>query len=445
MNFNDESNSISVSLQNLENYCKKMERSPEQLQIEYDLTLQNYIVSSRLTGSYKKFDVQRKFLILSQAAPITNLLNTIQVIYENDPLKKIVIEAEVDDIGLVINSLKVKCYFEHSKTLDLNHALERVINSSVTAEQCNLMSVPVSSLTLNNVVDSTYRYSLTYDYHNTNHKAYREFCMNEFVEELQEITQNLNREDLIFNTNLEFSLLNREKLHFLKGVVSPKQVLDFDGESFDAHHALMILKSLNAMMSWLPKADLNEMQLKEIYSKDNKHYYQSSFLFIGTHHNRVHYEFNLTQETCNGVVNVLNNVVEHFSLLDLSNSAWNSEISVKLAINPSGVWDVKFKDYYINSLYNNDNKQISNYLAAVGEAIAPNGMIVAFNWTVDHGKTKYLKCQISFESIRESFLPMDIDKIFDAASNETFVNRRFQYMNGAYYLVHEDYSVEMRK
>ena len=72
-------------------------------------------------------------------------------------------------------------------------------------------------------------------------------------------------------------------------------------------------------------------------------------------------------------------------------------------------------------------------------------MIVAFNWTVDHGETKYLKCQISFEAIRESFSPMDIEKIFNTESNENSISRCFQYMNGSYYLVHEDYSMEIRK
>lgn len=444
MNFKEESNSISVSLRNLEDYCQTMGRSPEQLQVEYNLISKNYTVSSRLTGSYKGIDVHRKFRILSQVTPITNLLNAIQVIYEKDPLIRIGVEADIDDIGLVVNSLKIRCYFEHSKTLDLNHTLERIISSSVTAEQCDIMSVPVSSLTLNNITDDTYRYTLTYDYQNANHKSYREFFMNKFVKELHEITHNLNQENLIFDTALEFSLLNREELQFIKGNVTPKQVLDYDGSSFDAHHALIILKSLNAIMSWLPQADLKEMLLKEIYSKDTNHYYQSCFIFIATHHDRVHYEFNLTQETCNGVVNVLNNVVEHFSLLDLSNPVWNSEILVELSINPNGIWNLKFKDYYIN-LYNNGDKQITEYLAVVDEAIKPNGMIVAFNWTVDHGETKHLKCQISFEAIRESFSPMDIEKIFNAESNENSISRCFQYMNGSYYLVHEDYSMEIRK
>lgn len=444
MNFNEESNSISVSLQNLEDYCQTMGRSPEQLQVEYNLISQNFIVSSRLTGSYNDTDVRQKFRILNQVAPITNLLNAIQIIYENTPLVRIHIEADIDDIGLVVSSLKVRCCFEHSKALDLDYALEKIISSSVTAEQCNIISVPVSSLTLNNIADNTYRYTLTYDYQNANHKSYREFFMNKFVKELHEITHNLNQENLIFDTALEFSLLNREELHFIKGNVTPKQVLDYDGSSFDAHHALIILKSLNAIMSWLPQADLNEMLLKEIYSKDANHYYQSCFLFIGTHQDRVHYEFNITQETCNGVTNVLNNVVEYFSLLDLSNPAWNSEISVELAINPNGIWNLKFKDYYIN-LNNNDNKRITEYLAVVDEAIRPNGMIVAFNWTVDHGETKYLKCQISFEAIRESFSPMDIEKIFNTESNENSISRCFQYMNGSYYLVHEDYSMEIRK
>ena len=111
MNFNEESNSISVSLRNLEDYCQTMGRSPEQLQVEYNLISKSFIVSSRLTGSYNDTDVRQKFRILNQATPITNLLNAIQIIYENTPLVRIHIEADIDDIGLVVSSLKVNTNF----------------------------------------------------------------------------------------------------------------------------------------------------------------------------------------------------------------------------------------------------------------------------------------------------------------------------------------------
>ncbi|MEO5289301.1 hypothetical protein [Limosilactobacillus allomucosae] len=434
--------SIEAKLARLNNYCRDMERRLDHIKVEYDVKEKFIKLNSRLVAP--RNNTVYRLNVPDESATIKNIISNVLLVFEKVPLNKIIIEADVDDFGIAPNSLKVGCQFLYKNAV-YDQVKQDVISSLHAiskAERYNVISVPANMLQLGFDGFQDFEYTIIYDYQNSKKSSCQQFFFPEFTINLLSLVKGLLENSESIKALLSLSLLERTKLVFLKGEARPNITMDYDGDSFDVDDVHKMIQQLDSILLLVPQARIGGLWLKEIHSSDSYHYYHSKFALTATK-NLIAYQFNLTQEMCNGVVNVFNKVIENYSLINIENQSWKSIVHVDVSVT-DGYWNIRFKDYYVDFDYQKhaNFEQITADVKSIRNAIGNSGIITAFNWTVRNKQTTKLLCRINFDSKLSVSAPMNPQRIFAGSKNEDQITRCFQLINASYYLVNENYVID---
>ncbi|QHQ69171.1 hypothetical protein GSR61_11340 (plasmid) [Lactobacillus crispatus] len=440
---NQNQNPISLGLTDLFAYSLKVGHAVEKIKIIYNLEKQNCLVDSKLSNRVEMTEISSS--LMEQVDYLINsLIDSYLMVYNSTLLSKITFEANLDELGIVYDSIVISCFMRTNiPSLHLNSwdILSRALISTVNAERSEIIERPATNLTINLKRKKLRNVSIIFDYSkDQDDQVFKSAFSQGFFSTLRVIVadyckfQGTHQASMCFN----FDLLSREQLKLKTGNVYPtKKLSTYDGH-FSANEAKYLLLQLNQAMSLITGSKVSGLQV----TRHPNGGYMTMFSLVGAKNTSASLKnaIDITVESSNGLANVLTQVVNTYALPELYKQ-WINKISVTLTLS-EGHWLIRFKKYIIEHRFDNQKVSLSSakmLLRNMQATINDRAKISGFTVITAHNLLKEMQVNIAeLQSSHEFEQPMVINL------NTNYFNNGKLYFNFAnsdqgYYLKSERY------
>ena len=440
---NHNQNPISLGLTDLFAYSSRVGHAIEKIKVIYNLDKHNCLIDSKLSNRVAMTEISSS--LMEQINYLINsIIDSYLMVYNNTLLSKITFEADLDELGIVYDSIVISCFIRTNiSNLNLNSwdILNQALVSTVNAERSEIIERPATNLTINLKRKKLRNVSIIFDYEkDQDDQVFKSAFSQGLFSTLRVIVndyckfQGTHQASMCFN----FDLLSREQLKLVAGNVYPtKKLSTYDGH-FSANEAKYLLLQLNQAMSLVTDSKVSGLQV----TRQTNGEYTTIFNLIGAKNNSASLKnaIDITVESSNGLANVLTQVVDTYSLPELYKQ-WINKIKIKLTLDDGNLL-IEFDKYLIEHRFDTQSISLSSarmLLDNMQKTIDGRAKITNFTLTTVHSLLKEIQVDIAgLQETHESEKPMVINLDTSLSQNgKLYYN--FVNSDQGYYLQSERY------
>lgn len=436
-------NPISLGLTDLFSYSSKTKHAIEKIKVIYNLDKQNCLIDSKLSNRVAITEISDS-LIEQIDYLINSLINSYLMVYGNNFLNKITFEAELDELGIVYDSIVISCFIRTNiGGLQLNSwdILNQALISTVDAERSEIIERPATNLVINLKRKKLRNVSIIFDYSkDQDDLIFKQAFSQGLFSTLKIIVndychfQGNHQASMSFN----FDLLSREHLILEEGTIYPTKKLSTYNNRFSANEAKYLIVQLDQALSLIPSSKIASLQL----TRHSTGAYMTMFSLVGSPNtsSSLKNAIDITLETSRGLANILTQIVSNYTLPDLYDK-WINKIKVDLSFNKNE-WLINFDSYVIEHRFDSQNVNVAStrmLLQNMQRVISNRADVSDFTLITAHNLLKEIQVNITRLQNNDGLeKPMQIN-LTDNYSHNGKIYFHFDNCAQGYYLSSERY------
>jgi hypothetical protein len=347
--FKNKLKTLPIALSEFQIYQSQSNHTPTHLKIVYNVVQESSFVEATFSNEVAQSEITSD-LTSSISYIFSELISSYLMTYKKVFLSRIIVESDIDMLGVVFESIKVTCKFKanvNKYSITTQKLLSLIFSQTTDAERNEILERPATSLNIFLLRHKLRSVQIVFDYSlSEGSTAYEKEFSSDFELALCGLIHSYESPQLDHeaSAHLIFDLSNRNSLKFLKGSLFTTQILDFDPnghEHFKNNQIIHILGQVDPILEVIDKAQISQLILN--MTQDNN--YKCQFELRRSKDVPENY-INLTQvESIISWQKIFNQIVDVYSLNVISKK-WLQTICVDLK--PiSDNWLVSYHDYYL--------------------------------------------------------------------------------------------------
>lgn len=328
---------------------------------------------------------------------ITEYLLTYQKLF----LARIIIEADIDMLGVVFDTLKINCRFKANLdryAITSSDLLNSILDQTVSAERTEIIETPPTEIKLHLLRHKVRSIQVISDY--AKHEAYVSLYRKKFESDFKLSLLGLIK---LYETDssshqasarLSFDLTKRDHLVFSHGNVYTNEELVFDNQKgeFKDQQVENVLSQVHTFLNALSNAQISGLS----FNLNHIRKYKIEFKLSATSHPKNYIDLNDLDTVALWNTN-LSRIAQTYSIYTLANT-WLQNTTVDLEPSATG-WIVKFHSFNVTYNFNSiiTEKHIFDIVSAVADEIKDRAKVFRIEVKQQKQFTKMLKLDIEPE------------------------------------------------
>lgn len=347
--FRNKLHSIPVALSKLQQYTSETGHVPVHLKLIYNVFDKSSLLDASFSSEVSKSEITGD-LISSINYIYSELLSTYLMTYKKVFLSRIIIESDIDMLGVVFESIQVTCKFKTNAknySLSKRELLNLILEQTVDAERNEILERPPERMNLYLLRNKLRSIQLFFDYSiQEEASSYGKSFTSDFKLALYglihdfEDQKNKPKADL----HVSFNLTKRTTLDLVEGSIYPTQTLpqNANADSHFEEKVERVLRQIDPLLSLIDTAQITQLTLK----KENNFNFKCSFDIRKSKHFSLNY-IDLTKvETFTKWSKIFKFVTDNYAVLKVDR-LWAQTVKVDLrAANDTLV--PYLHDYYLS-------------------------------------------------------------------------------------------------
>lgn len=370
--FKNKLKTLPVALSEFQIYQLQSNHTPTHLKVVYNVVQESSFVEATFSNEVVQSEIAND-LTSSINYIFSELISSYLMTYKKVFLSRIIVESDIDMLGVVLESIKVTCKFKanvNNYSITTQKLLSLIFTQTTDAERSEILERPATSLNIFLLRHKLRSVQIVFDYSlSEGSTAYKKEFSSNFELTLGGLIHSYESPQLGHkaSAHLVFDLINRNSLKFLKGSLFTTQILDFDPnghEHFKNNQIEHILGQVDSILEVIDRAQISQLILN--MTQDNN--YKCQFE-LRRSKNVPENHINLTQiESIMSWQKIFNQIVDVYSL-NMISEKWLQTICVdfKPILND---WLVSYHDYYLTFNFKTlSDKKIGEMVNQVNELI----------------------------------------------------------------------------
>lgn len=412
--FKSDLKAVPIALNALHKYTVSSNHVLTHLKIIYNVFDESALIEGTFSNKVQETEITSS-LIETINYVYHQIFMSYLMTYKRVFLSRIIIESDIDMLGVVFDSIQVTCRFKTNSSryaISESDLLKSILMQTVQAEKSEVLERPVTTLELHLLRHKLRSVQLITDYNDQD-------CISGYQKQF-ETALVLSLVGLIdtyknaatshqASAKLAFTLKDRSQLFFKDGVIHPSQELAFKagGQHFVSAQIEHVLLQTGAILTMLDHAQITGLQLNMSHQGS----YKCSFELVAR--KQVQNFIDLAAlNTLDSWTMLFNAVIDLFSIHTLAKS-WLQYI--RALVVPSldeEKWLVKFDQFVLvhNFAQTCSDSYVMKMIHQVGHAIDGHGCIKEIALEKQGRDTKMLKLQIDAKNTVHAphFKPLSI-------------------------------------
>lgn len=433
--FRNKLHSIPVALSKLQLYTSKTGHVPVHIKIIYNVVEESSFLDAKFSNEVSKSEITND-LISSINYIYSELISTYLMSYKKVFLSRIIIESDIDMLGVVFESIQVTCKFKtnaRNYSLSQQELLNLIFEQTVDAERNEILERPPERIKLYLLRNKLRSIQLFFDYSiQEEFSSYGKNFTSDFKLALYglihdyESHKNYHKADF----HVSFDLTKRNNLTLVEGSVYPTQLLSGDADSEVVER---ILREVDPILSNIDTAQITRLVLKHT----NRSNYKCQFELRRAKNTPLNC-IDLTKvETLIVWSHIFKTSIDNFLVAGIRKQ-WNQTVKIDLRINGDELVPCLY-DYCLSF---NCNKNIPVDLVVsrinlIANSLQNKAQIEQIIYQTENDKTRLIELHIqpTNELDNNTFLAMKLKPI----KLQGIITRYFDKSKQGYFLSAEEY------
>lgn len=349
--FRNKLHSVPLALSKLQLYISKTDHVPVHIRLIYNVVEESSFLDTKFSNEVSKSEITDE-LISSISYIYTELISTYLMTYKKVFLSRIIIESDIDMLGVVFESIQVTCKFKtnaENYSLSKKELLNLIFEQTVDAERNEILERPPERIKLYLLRNKLRSIQLFFDYSIQEEiSSYGKPFTSDFKLALYGLIHDYERRKSVHKADLHvsFDLTKRNSLTLVEGTVYPKQLLS---EDVNPEKVESILRQVDPILNLIDTAQVSRLVLK----RDKSSSYKCQFEIRRAKREPFNC-INLTKiETLTVWSKIFKSSIDNFVIKNI-NKSWSQ--TVKVNLKPHN--DVLAPFFYDNYLSFNCNEKL---------------------------------------------------------------------------------------
>lgn len=396
--------SIPLALSALKRYISETKHAPVHIKLVYNVFDEKTFIEGTFSSDVPTTEITSD-LTSSISFILSNMVSAYLMTYQKVFLSRIIINADIDMLGIVYDSIKVTCRFKANNVkyaISNDNLLSSILNQTMEAERSEIIERPATGLSIQLFRHRLRSIQIISDYSsNDQYDSYQHPFESEILVSLMGIIKLYENPENSHQASarLFFDLSKRNRLLFKHGTIYPSESLIYHSNKKDHFEIEQIDHVLSQTVPILATTSLAQIDNLELFMTHNRQF-KCRFGLTAPQDKNVPVKNFMNMSTDNSVItwqNVFNHIVSNYSLSQLS-EAWLQDIVVTLS--PfKDQWVVNFDQYSLTHNFN-------SYL--------PKDQIVAMVQSVaeqSNGKARIKHIVLEKEEKKTEMLRLDLEPL----------------------------------
>lgn len=278
--FRNKLHSIPVALSKLHQYTSTTGHVPVHLKLIYNVPDKSSFLDASFSSEVSKSEITSD-LISSINYIYSELLSTYLMTYKKVFLSRIIIESDIDMLGVVFESIQVTCKFKTNAknySLSKRELLNLILEQTVDAERNEILERPPERLNLYLLRNKLRSIQLYFDYSiQEETSSYGKSFNSDFKLTLYGLIRDFEdqKNKPKADVHISFDLTKRTALDLVEGSIYPTQTLpqNANKDSRFEEKVERVLRQIDPVLSLLDTAQIIQLTLK----KENNFNFKCSF------------------------------------------------------------------------------------------------------------------------------------------------------------------------
>lgn len=434
--------SIPLALSALKQYILASKHAPVHIKLVYNVFSQGTFIEGTFSSQVPTTEITND-LTSSINFIVSNLISSYLMTYQKVFLSRIIIDSDIDMLGVVYDSIKVTCRFKtniEKYAISNEVLLKSIFDQTVEAAKCEILERPANNFSIQLLRHRLRSVQVISDYSADDHyNSYQHPFSSEILVNLMgliKIYENPNNQHQA-SAKLYFDLHNRNHLKFNQGQIYPTEELKYRQNRFDLGQINHVLSQTEPILAAIDTAQIDRLELFMTHNRLFKCQFGLTTPQSESIPTKNFMQIN-NEETVLTWQNVFNHVVANYSIPNLS-EAWLQNIVVKLSPFASQ-WVVDFSDYSLTHNFDSylPQDQVLEMVNSVAKQSNGKDKIKSIILAQEQKKTKMLKLQLEPLSVKSNTSELAM-QLKNTDTDGKVIHYFDLNENKGYYLSHDKY------
>lgn len=446
--FDTKLKSIPLALSALKEYISATKYAPVHIKLVYNVFNKDSFIEGTFSSTVPTTEITAD-LTSSISFILSSLVSSYLMTYQKVFLSRIIIDADIDMLGIVYDSIKVTCRFKANNvkySVSNDELFESIFTQTVEAERCEILERPITGMSIQLLRHRLRSIQIFSDYASADpYNSYQYPFKTAILVKLMGLIKLYENPDSSHQASakLYFDLNKRDRLLFRHGIIYPIEELKYhagNDRHFVAEQISHVLSQTEPILASLGTAQIDRLELFMTHN----HQFKCQFHLTTPQDEEIPVKNFIDNE--DAVItwqNVFNHIISEYTISQLS-EAWLQNIVVTLS--PfKNQWVVNFDQYALTHNFNSylPKDQIVETVQSVARQSDGKAKIKRIILEKEQKKTKMLKLDIEPLAIKAN-----TSEIAMQLKNADIDGKVIHYFDlndqKGYYLSHDKYMKTVR-